>query len=129
MPPSMKQTERLTVSSGFPPTFIDMPQDDRLIIQLMIGKQLYPINILRSQEESFRAAAKAINHKLQSYETKYPYQGNEKYMSMTLLDFAVRVVQLEHDHSTEPLMEALEKISAEVEQALSPMENSGGKDQ
>ena len=51
-------------------------QDERLVIQLMIGKQIYPINILRSQEEAFRAAAKRINETLQGYETRYPYQGN-----------------------------------------------------
>lgn len=92
--------------------------DERLIIQLMIGKQIYPINVLRSQEEIFRAAAKDINEKLQKYESRYPYQGNEKYMSMTLLDFAVRVLQLEKDNATEPLMDAISTLTAEVEDAL-----------
>lgn len=92
--------------------------DDRFIIQLMIGKQIYPINILRSQEEIFRAAAKEINEKLQKYETKYPYQGNEKYMSMTLLDFTIRVLQLEKDNATEPLMNSIGNLTSEIEETL-----------
>ena len=97
-------------------------QDERLVIQLMIGKQIYPINILRSQEEAFRAAAKRINETLQGYETRDPYQGNEKYMSMTLLDFAVRVLQLEKDNSTEPFVESFQKLATEIEAVLQPKE-------
>jgi hypothetical protein len=44
--------------------------DERFVIQLMIGKQLYPINIFRHQEEKFRKAAKEIKRKLQLYENK-----------------------------------------------------------
>ena len=97
-------------------------QDERLVIQLMIGKQIYPINILRSQEEAFRAAAKRINETLQGYETRYPYQGNEKYMSMTLLDFAVRVLQLEKDSSTAPSVESFQTLATEIEAVLQPQE-------
>ena len=92
-------------------------QDERLVIQLMIGKQIYPINILRSQEEAFRAAAKRINETLQGYETRYPYQGNEKYMSMTLLDFAV-----EKDSSTAPFVESFQTLATEIEAVLQPQE-------
>ena len=97
-------------------------QDERLVIQLMIGKQIYPINILRSQEEAFRAAAKRINETLQGYETRYPYQGNENYMSMTLLDFAVRVLQLEKDTSTAPFVESFQTLATEIEAVLQPQE-------
>lgn len=105
-------------SISYPSTTMATSTDEHLIIQLMIGKQIYPFNILRSQEEIFRAAAKDINEKLQKYESKYPYQGNEKYMSMTLLDFAVRVLQTEKDNATEPLMDAISTLTAEVEDAL-----------
>lgn len=107
---------------------MDEKQDDRFVIQLRIGKQYYPINILRTQEEVFRAAAADINDKLQRYESKYPYQGSEKYMSMTLLDFAVRVIQLEKDKSTEPFVKTFITLAEEIEQAMTASSDETEKD-
>ena len=92
--------------------------DERFVIQLMIGKQLYPINIFRHQEEAFRKAAKEINRKLQLYENKYPNQGYEKYMSTALLDFAVRVNQLEKDNDTTPFIERINQLTSEIEEVM-----------
>ena len=91
---------------------------DKLIIKLMIGNQLYPISVKREQEELFRKAAKDINEKLQRYQTTYPNQGYEKYMSIALLDFAVKVQQLESSNETAPYNQALGQLTLEIEQAL-----------
>ena len=91
---------------------------DKLIIKLMIGNQMYPISVKREQEEIFRKAAKDINEKLQRYQTTYPNQGYEKYMSIALLDFAVKVLQLENNNETEPYNKTLEKLTLEIEQTL-----------
>ena len=96
-----------------------MNQDsEKLIIKLMIGNQIYPISVKREQEEVFRKAAKDINEKLQRYQTTYPNQGYEKYMSIALLDFAVKVQQLENSNETLPYNKALEQLTLEIEQAL-----------
>ena len=91
---------------------------DKLIIKLMIGNQMYPISVKREQEEIFRKAAKDIKEKLQRYQTTYPNQGSEKYMSIALLDFAVKVLQLENTNETEPYNKSLEQLTLEIEQAL-----------
>ena len=91
---------------------------DKLIIKLMIGNQMYPISVKREQEEIFRKAAKDINEKLQRYQTTYPNQGYEKYMSIALLDFAVKVLQLENSNETAPYNLSLEQLTKEIEQAL-----------
>ena len=67
--------------------------NDKMVIQLLIGKHQYPITVLRDQEEVFRKAARLINEKLGRYEQAYPNQGSEKYTSVALLDFAVRALQ------------------------------------
>ena len=54
------------------------PNSDKLVINLFIGRQSYPITVKRDQEEVFRRAAELINNKLQRYQTAYPNQGNEK---------------------------------------------------
>ncbi|EJX00877.1 Cell division protein ZapA-like protein, partial [gut metagenome] len=60
-------------------------ETEKLVIRLMIGNQMYPISVKREQEEIFRKAAKDINEKLQRYQSTYPNQGYEKYMSIALL--------------------------------------------
>lgn len=93
-------------------------ESDKLVIKLMIGHQLYPISVKRDQEEIFRKAAKEINEKIQRYQTTYPNQGHEKYMSIALLDFAVKVQQIERSNETAPYNQALEQLTLEIEQAL-----------
>ena len=36
-------------------------KSDKLVIQLLIGKQVYPITVKRDQEEIYRRAARMIN--------------------------------------------------------------------
>lgn len=92
--------------------------EDKLVIKLMVGNQLYPISVRRDQEEVFRRAAKDINEKLQKYQTTYPNQGYEKYMSIALLDFAVRALQIEKDNSTSLYSDIITALTKEVEQVI-----------
>ena len=91
---------------------------DKFVIQLMIGKQVFPISIRRDQEEVFRKAAKQINEKLARYQTAYPNQGYENYVAVALLDFAVNGLQLAQLNATEPYRQAIATLTAEVEEAL-----------
>lgn len=93
-------------------------ETEKLVIRLMIGNQMYPISVKREQEEIFRKAAKDINEKLQRYQSTYPKQGYEKYMSIALLDFAVKVLQIENNNETEPYNRSLQQLTAEIEEAL-----------
>lgn len=92
--------------------------EDKLVIKLMVGNQLYPISVRRDQEEVFRRAAKDINEKLQKYQTTYPNQGYEKYMSIALLDFAVRALQIEKDNSTSLYSDIIIALTKEIEQVI-----------
>lgn len=92
--------------------------EDKLVIKLMVGNQLYPISVRRDQEEVFRKAAKDINEKLQKYQTTYPNQGYEKYMSIALLDFAVRALQIEKDNSTSLYSDIITALTKEIEQVI-----------
>ena len=91
---------------------------NNLVIHLLIGKQLYPITVLREQEEMFRKAAKLINETLRRYEQTYPNQGYEKYTSVALLDFAVRVQQLEQQKDDTPYADTLARLSDEITKLL-----------
>ena len=49
---------------------------DKFVIQLLIGKQVYPITVRRDQEEVYRKASRMINEKLARYEQSYPTLGS-----------------------------------------------------
>lgn len=89
---------------------------DKLTIRLMIGKQSYPFNVQRDQEETFRKAGKLINKKLQTYETNWPGQGIEKYLSTVALDVAVQLIRQENRQDTLPFMDTLSELTKEIEE-------------
>ena len=95
---------------------MNAPVSDKMVIQLLIGHQQYPITVLREQEEIFRKAARLINEKLGRYEQAYPNQGTEQYTSVALLDFAVRALQLENQKDQSPYADMVQRLSTELEQ-------------
>lgn len=92
--------------------------EDKINIQLMIGKQMHPITIRREKEEIFRRAASNINERLARYRESYPQLGYESSMSITLLDFAVEALQAAQDASTEAYDGIITALTKEVENAL-----------
>ncbi len=95
-----------------------MEVSEKLVIQLLIGKNLQQVTVKRDQEEIFRKAAMLINERLNKYKTAYPNQVDVKYMSIALLDFAVKVLQMENNIDTLPFSESIERLTKEVEEVL-----------
>lgn len=91
---------------------------EKFVIHLLIGNQMHPFTVHKDKEEIFRKAAAQINDKLSKYQSTYPNQGYEKYMSVALLDFAVKVLQLEEKHDTAPFNQSLEQLTKEIEDVL-----------
>ena len=97
-------------------------KSEKLVIQLLIGKQVYPITVKREQEEIYRKASHLINEKLGRYEQSYPNLGYERYTSVALLDFAVQVIQLQQQKDQSPFEDMMKRLSAEIGQLLSEKE-------
>lgn len=91
---------------------------DKFVIQLLIGKQLYPITVKREQEGMYRKAAQLINEKLSRYEQSYPNLGYERYTSVALLDFAVQMLQLQEQKDESLYTETVGRLSAEIDALL-----------
>jgi cell division protein ZapA len=96
----------------------NMAVSDKLVIQLLIGNQMQQITVRRDQEEIFRKAALLINERLNKYKTAYPNQVDAKYMSIALLDFAVKSLQLENNIDTEPYSKSIDLLTKEIEDVL-----------
>ncbi|MEG1580588.1 MAG: cell division protein ZapA [Bacteroidaceae bacterium] len=92
---------------------------ERFTINLQLGGQPYPITIKREDEIVYRDAAKKINGKLNLYKSKFPNQGNEKYMFMTLLDITVQLLRNENRNNTAPYNETLLHLISEIDEVLS----------
>ncbi len=97
-------------------------KSEKLVIQLLIGKQVYPITVKRDQEEIYRKASRLINEKLGRYEQSYPNLGYERYTSVALLDFAVQVIQLQQQKDQSPCEDVMRRLSTEIAQLLSEKE-------
>lgn len=95
---------------------------DKLVIQLLIGKQVYPITVRRDQEEVYRKAARLINEKLGRYEQLYPNLSYERYTSVALLDFAVQVIQTQKQKDQSPYEDVVKRLTEEIAQLLANKE-------
>ena len=91
---------------------------DKFVIQLLIGKHLYPITVKREQEGMYRKAAQLINEKLSRYEQSYPNLGYERYTSVALLAFAVQMLQLQEQKDESLYTETVGRLSAEIDALL-----------
>ena len=91
---------------------------DKLVIQPLIGKQVYPITVRRDQEEVYRKAARQINEKLGRYEQSYPNLSYERYTSVALLDFAVQVIQTQMQKDQSPYEDVVKRLTDEITQLL-----------
>ena len=91
---------------------------DKLVIQLLIGKQVYPITVRRDQEEVYRKAARQINENLGRYEQSYPNLSYERYTSVALLDFAVQVIQSQMQKDQSPYEDVVKRLTDEITQLL-----------
>lgn len=91
---------------------------EKMVIRLLVGKQIYPITVMRDQEEIYRKAAKLINERLARYEQSYPGLSYERYTSVALLDFTTQVIQLQNRQDQSPYAATMEQLSAELKQLL-----------
>ena len=93
-------------------------RSEKFVIQLLIGKQIYPITVRRDQEEIYRKAASKINEKLSRYEQSYPNLGYERYTSVALLDFAVQVIQMQNLKDQSLYKETVDRLAGELDELL-----------
>lgn len=91
---------------------------DKLVIQLLIGKQVFPITVRREQEEIYRKASKMITDKLGRYEQSYPNLSYERYTSVALLDFAVQVIQMQQQKDVSPYEQTIDRLTKEISDLL-----------
>ncbi|MBQ7635237.1 MAG: cell division protein ZapA [Bacteroidaceae bacterium] len=86
----------------------------KIQIRLNVGRTVVPLTVPMEKEHIYREAALAIQDKLNRYRTKYPEQGEERYLTIVLLDFAVRALTAEQAADIEPYEQVISKLNEEM---------------
>lgn len=92
--------------------------EDKITINLLIGKIRQQLSVPRADEAVYRKAADTINERLARYEEQFPNLGTERYLSSVLLELAIHAYKLSEQKSVQPLFAALSTLTQEVEEAL-----------
>ncbi len=97
-------------------------EDNKLIINISIGERIYPISIDRGdsrREELIRKASQSINDTLLQYKSKgYRNKDDQDYLAMTVIMFAVKLMENENKEDLSPIINELKKINFELEDIL-----------
>ena len=97
---------------------VDQTQD-KLQIRLHVYDTDLSVRIPREDEEYYRKSAKLIDDIVNSYTIIYRGRKSDKeILYMALLDVALRYEKEEGKNDTQPYNEILEKLTAEIEDAL-----------
>lgn len=97
---------------------VDQTQD-KLQIRLHVYATDLSVRIPREDEEYYRKSAKLIDDIVNSYTKIYKGRKSDKeILYMALLDVALRYEKEEGKNDTQPYNEILEKLTAEIEDAL-----------
>ena len=80
-------------------------------IQITVGSKTFSLVVNREEEIIYREAAKMINQKLQQYSNSYLNKGKEDYLTMVLLDIAVKLVgEKEMDNSLDDMVRRIDNV-------------------
>lgn len=97
---------------------VDQTQD-KLQIRLHVYDTDLSVRIPREDEVYYRKSAKLIDDIVNSYTKIYKGRKSDKeILYMALLDVALRYEKEEGKNDTQPYNEILEKLTAEIEDAL-----------
>ena len=97
-------------------------EDSKLIINISIGERMYPISIERGdtrREELIRKASQSINDTLLQYKKRgYKNKDDQDYLAMTVIMFAVKLLENESKEDISPIINELKKVNFEPEEVL-----------
>lgn len=88
--------------------------DSKLSIKVNIADRYYPLRIVRKDEEKIRSAAKRINEKVLYYKQRYADRDVQDALSMATLQFVIRLLELEENKTTPPIVDEINRLDKEL---------------
>ncbi len=89
-------------------------EEERLSIKINVADRYYPLKIAVSDEEKIRAAARRINDKVAQYRQRYADRDMHDALSMAILQFVTRLIELEEKQDMRPVLEQLAGLDKEL---------------
>ena len=86
-------------------------------INVQLAERLYPLKVLKSDEEKVHSAVKLVNERIKEYQTLYDGKDKQDYMAMCLLNFAVEHENLQRSSTDNSRL--LEEKMIELDKVLS----------
>lgn len=75
-------------------------------IEVQIADRVYPLKVVKNQEQSIREAVAGVNETVKEYQRVYPGKNKQDYLAMCLLNYAVERVS--GDSKSNHLIQTLE---------------------
>ena len=94
-------------------------EEEKLRIKITIAERQYPLTIQPSEEESLRIAVAEIRKMVEFYKSKFKDRDLQDALSMSVLQFAVKVVRLEQNKAFEGLVEDLKLLDKQLDEYIS----------
>jgi cell division protein ZapA len=84
---------------------------DKLSININIDGRVYPLTIVRDEEEKYRKAAKIINDIILQYKKKYANHDAKDFLAMTAFQFVVKNLEMENRADESPFIEEVRELN------------------
>ena len=96
--------------------------DEKFLLTLEVAGRKYPLKIKKSDEQSFREAAKRINTKINQYRVAYgganPDITTQDYMAMTAIQALAENFSLGERNDTKPYEDKINSLINELDNYL-----------
>ena len=93
-------------------------EEEKQRIKITIAERQYPLTIHPSEEESMRIAVSKIREMVEFYKSKFKDRDLQDALSMSVLQFAVKVVRLEQNREFEGLLDDLKVLDKQLEEYI-----------
>lgn len=92
---------------------------DKLSININIDGRVFPLTIIREDEEKYRKAAKIVNDTVLQYKKRYANHDARDFLAMTAFQFVLKNLDMEEQADESPFIEEIEKLNQVLGEYLS----------
>lgn len=92
---------------------------DKLSININIDGRIYPLTIVRDEEERYRKAAKILNDIILQYKKRYADHDSKDFLAMTAFQFVLKNLELEEQADDSPFIEEIKDLNDVLGEYLS----------
>jgi cell division protein ZapA len=93
-------------------------EEEKQRIKITIAERQYPLTIHPSEEESMRIAVGKIREMVEFYKSKFKDRDVQDALSMSVLQFAVKLVKMEQNKELDNLVEDLKALDRQLDEYI-----------